>query len=95
MSAYYEAAKRFGGIDPNDKDAVRKFFRDDFHKLSALKQKTIMSFLMSYEGATEQANPSRVIRPRAEHFFVSLERSFRPIAPPVDQLIAQMKAKSA
>ena len=51
MSAYYEAARRFGGINPADKCAVRKFFREDFHRLSSSKKSAIMKFLLSREGA--------------------------------------------
>ena len=51
MSAYNEAARRFGGIDPADKRAVRKFFVVDFHQLSARKKRAVMKFLLSREGA--------------------------------------------
>jgi hypothetical protein len=50
MSAYYEAAHRFGAVDPADKIAVRKFFVEDFHKLSSRKKKAVMSFLLGREG---------------------------------------------
>jgi cell fate regulator YaaT (PSP1 superfamily) len=51
MEAYREAAKRFGGVDPTDKAAVRNFFMIEFHKLSKRGQQAVMRFLMSREGA--------------------------------------------
>ncbi len=50
MSAYREAAHRFGGVDPTDKAAVRDFFLVKFHELPKSKQRDVMRFLLSREG---------------------------------------------
>ena len=59
MHAYAQAAARFGKVDPEDADAVEKFFVLKFSKLAPKTQKAIVDFLMRHEGTASVGNPTK------------------------------------
>lgn len=60
MSAYVEAARKFGKVDPTDEKAIDKFFVETFPSLPAKKQEQVLSFLLAHEGPAENPAPRRM-----------------------------------
>lgn len=61
MSAYIEAARKFGKVDPTDEKAIDKFFVDTFPSLPAKKQEQVLSFLLAHEGPTGNPAPRKMV----------------------------------
>jgi hypothetical protein len=61
MSAYIEAARKFGRVDPADEKAIDRFFVVTFPSLPAKKQEEVLSFLLAHEGPTGNPAPRKMV----------------------------------
>jgi hypothetical protein len=61
MSAYVEAARKFGKVDPTDEKAIDQFFVATFPSLPPKKQKQVLSFLLAHEGPIVAPAPRELV----------------------------------